>query len=189
MEEFADRLYRIIGTVSGSERIDSRVISHLSHACSSMHQRAPERVHDARVQAPKRGRRTAGTGQNKRVRLRHAIDRKVWNVGGESSVECLDECIGHDGVACVRGVDSIEREYAAEKIGCQPLAVLDDSPRLDEIENSVDVHERSAVGLRFYGNDRIVRIYRSLNLRDLCGSQNHRTRQWACNLPHQDPFD
>ncbi len=91
-----------------------------------MYQRAPERVHDARVQAPKRGSRTAGTGQNKRVRLRHAIDRKVWNVGGESSVECLDECIGHDGVACVRGVDSIEREYAAEKIGCQPLAVLDD---------------------------------------------------------------
>ena len=65
------------------------------------------------------------------------IDRKGWNVGGKSSVERLDECIGHDGVACVRWVDSIEREYAAEKIGCQPLAVLDDAPRLNETENSM----------------------------------------------------
>jgi len=135
-----------------------------------MHQGASERVHDARVQGSPRGSRTSGAGQNKRITLRHTLNRKRRNVGGEGSVERLDECISHDGVPCVRGVDSVEREYPAEKIGCQPLAVLDHSARLNEIEYSMDVHERSAMGLRFCGNDRVVRIYRGLNLRDLCGS-------------------
>ena len=173
----------------GSESKLLAEFPHLSHVCGSMHQRAPERVHDGCVQSPSRGGWTAGAGENKWVSLRYALDRKGWNVGGESSVERLDECISHDGVPCVRGVDSVEREYPAEKIGCQPLAVLDHSARLNEIENSVDVHERSAMGLRFCSNDLVVRVYCGLNLRDLCGSQNHRTRQWACNLPRQNPFD
>jgi hypothetical protein len=158
MEEFANHTSKIIGTVSGSERIDSRVIPHLSRLCSSMHQGASERVHDARVQGSPRGSRTSGAGKNKRISLRHTLNGKRRNVGGEGSVERLDECISHDGVPCVRGVDSVEREYPAEKIDVKDSNPNQRSTRTAlpfiEIDCKSEKHTRANIPLnRRHGDD------------------------------------
>src|SRR5260370_9718023 len=94
--------------------------------CSSVHQCASHRVHHTLAQVPKRGRRTTDAWKNKRIRIRHRLDQERLNAGGERLIDHLDEFIRHDGVARIRGVDSVEREYPAEKISCQRLAMRDD---------------------------------------------------------------